>query len=78
MTPEKTILEKTILEKTILEKTILEKGMGVHVDDKLKFSNHTKIQVNKANRILHLIQCWCDILNADSLNTLYGTCKANI
>ena len=37
-------------------KTIRKKDLGVNVDNKLKFSNHTEIQVNKANRILHLIK----------------------
>ena len=54
-----------------LKKTIREKDLGVNVDNKLRFSNHTEIQVNKANRILHLIKRSYDILD------LCGTCKAN-
>ena len=54
-----------------LNKTIREKDLGVKVDNKLNFSNHTEIQVNKANRILHQIKRSYDILD------LCGTCKAN-
>ena len=55
----------------VLNKTIRGKALGVNVDNKLNFSNHTEIQVNKANRILHLIKRSYDILD------LCGTCKAN-
>ena len=40
----------------ILEKTEVERDLGVHVDQKLKFSIHTKIQTNKANTILGQIR----------------------
>ena len=64
-------IENSRGERMTLKKTILEKDLGVNVDNKLKFSSHTEIQVNKANRILHLIKRSHDTLD------LYGTCKAN-
>ena len=59
------------IEHMTLNKTIREKNLGVKVDNKLNFSNHTEIQVNKANRILHQIKRSYDIFD------LCGTCKAN-
>ena len=53
-----------------LEKVILEKDLEVNVDNKLKFSNYTEIQVNKAHRILHLTKHSYDLLDADSLKRL--------
>ena len=41
------------------------------MDKDLKFSWHTEIQVNKANRIVGLIRRSYDYLDGDSLKKLY-------
>ena len=42
-------------EDSILEKIEVERDLGVHIDHKPKFSTHTEIQTNKANKITGLI-----------------------
>ena len=56
---------------SILEKTEVERDLGVHVDQKLKFSTHTEIQTNKANKILRLIRCSYTQLDPKSMCMLY-------
>ncbi len=54
-----------------LDTTTLEKDLGVHVDNQLKFDQHTEKQVNKANKILGLIRRSYTFLDRDSTVTLY-------
>jgi len=56
-----------------LERTRVEKDLGVHIDDQLKFSDHTEIQVNKANKLLGLIRRSYTYLDKDCITTLYKT-----
>ena len=37
---------------TQLEETAIEKDLGMHIDNKLKFSDHINLAVNKAHNIL--------------------------
>ena len=55
----------------VLEITQVERDLGVHVDHKLKFSTHTEIQTNKANKILGLIRRSFTQLEAKSMCMLY-------
>ena len=56
---------------SILVKTEVERDLGVHVDQKLKFSTHTEIQTNKANKILGLIRYSYTQLDPKSMCMLY-------
>ena len=56
---------------SILEKTEVERDLGVHVDQKLKFSTRTEIQANKANKILGLIRCSYTRLDPKLMCMLY-------
>ena len=58
-------------EEVTLERTSVEKDLGVHVDDQLKFSQHTEIKVNKANKLLGMIRRSYTHLDKDSMTTLY-------
>ena len=57
--------------RSVLLSTELEKDLGVNMDPSLKFSKHTEIQVNKANRILGLIRRSYEFLDGESLKRLY-------
>jgi hypothetical protein len=54
-----------------LEKTEVEKDLGVHIDDKLKFTTHCQEKVNKANRILGYIRHTFKHLDKESFLLLY-------
>ena len=56
-----------------LEKTSIEKDLGVNVDNELKFSNHTEMQVNKGNKIIGLICRSFTYLDRNSMLTMYKT-----
>lgn len=58
-------------ENVTLEATSLEKDLGVNVDQELKFSKHTEIQVNKANRILGLVRRSYEYLDCESMKHLF-------
>ncbi len=58
-------------DEVTLETTELEKDLGVHIDPSLKFSKHTEIQVNKANRILGLIRRSYQYLDCDCFKKLF-------
>jgi hypothetical protein len=58
-------------EPRVLETTELEKDLGVQIDPELKFSRHTEIQVNKANRILGMIRRTFEFINAETMKKLY-------
>ena len=57
--------------RSVLLSTELEKDLGVNMDPSLKFSKHTEIKVNKANRILGLIRRSYEFLDGESLKRLY-------
>ena len=48
-----------------------EKDLGINIDNKLKFSKHIEIQVNKANKILGLIRRSYQFLDCKSLKQLF-------
>ena len=56
---------------TILQPTKLEKDLGVYVDEELKFHQHVRLSVKKANRILGLIRHTFNNLDETSLPLLY-------
>jgi hypothetical protein len=58
-------------QKVILESTDIEKDLGVNIDNQLKFSKHTEIQVNKANKLLGMIRRSYTYLDKESMLTLY-------
>ena len=58
-------------ERTQLCESMLERDLGVNVDNELKFSKHTAIQVNKANKILGLIRRSFEFLNCESMKMLF-------
>jgi len=58
-------------DNNILETTTLEKDLGIHIDPELKFSKHTELQVNKANRILAMIRRSYTHLDKESLKKLF-------
>lgn len=39
-----------------LEEAVVEKDLGVHVDNKLKFSEHSQNKVNTANKAMRYIK----------------------
>ena len=49
----------------------MESNLRVHVDHKLKFSTHTELQTNKANKILGLIRRSYTQLDPKSMCMLY-------
>ena len=57
--------------RSVLLSTEVEKDLGVNMDPSLKFSKHTEIQMNKANRILGLIRRSYELLDGESLKRLY-------
>ena len=58
-------------EPVELETTKLEKDLGVHIDDELKISQHTEIQVNRANKLLGLLRRSLTYLDEVSVCILY-------
>ena len=58
-------------ERTTLENTVLEKDLGVNIDPTLKFSLHTEMQVNKANKIMGLIRRSYQHLDPSSFKLLF-------
>ena len=54
-----------------LEKVSSEKDLGILIDDKLKFSEHINIKVNKANQILGCIKHTFKHLTKDVFKLLY-------
>ena len=61
------------LKRVPLTTTVCERDLGVHVDNELKFSLHTSIQVNKANRITGLIRRSYEYLDKESFRNLFST-----
>ena len=59
------------LDGTVLEETVEERDLGVLVDNKLKFENHIKGVVSKANRMLGLIKISFECLNKEMFLSLY-------
>jgi len=56
-----------------LESTPIEKGLGVFVDDALKFRDHVSYAVNKASRLLGLIRTTFSCIDEDTLPRLFTT-----
>ena len=54
-----------------LEHTSCEKDLGLNIDNQLKFSTHTSIQINKANRILGMIKRTFTELSIVSFKSLF-------
>ena len=67
------MFDSEVVEKVPLETTVCERDLGVHVDRELKFSMHTSIQVNKANKITGLIRRSYEYLDKDSFRNLFST-----
>ena len=57
--------------KQILETVELEKDLGVNIDNKLNFSQHIALQVNKGNRLVGLIRRNFLAMNKTSFSILY-------
>ena len=57
----------------VLETSMCERDLGVNVDSSLNFSNHTKIQVNKANSIFGLIRRSFVYIDKHSFKLLFNT-----
>ena len=60
-------------KKVKIDKTTCERDLGINVDSNLNFSNHTTIQVNKANKILGLIRRSFVHLDKVSFRLLFTT-----
>ena len=56
---------------TPLEETLLEKDLGVHIDNKLKFSDHINLAAKKTNSILGMIRRSYTYLDNENFNNLY-------
>ena len=54
-----------------IKTTTCEKDLGVYIDSELKFSQHTKTQTNKANRIVGLIRRSFTHLDIHSFKILF-------
>ena len=67
-----TLWEKNLSnEREVLKNTELEKDFDVNVDPELKFSKHIEIQVNKANKILGLIQRSYKYMDKEMLKNVF-------
>ena len=60
----------TMGEDTI-EKSDVEKDLGVHIDSKLKFTEHINLSVKKANQKLGIIRRNFHYLDKEAFTTLY-------
>ena len=54
-----------------LETTEMERDLGVNVDAQLEFDKHIEMQVNKANKLLGMIQRSYTFLDFESMLQLY-------
>ena len=54
-----------------LEKVQTEKDLGIHLDDRLKFSEHINTKINKANQILGCLRHTFKHMTKDVFNLLY-------
>ena len=50
-----------------LETATEENGLGVIIDEKLKFDKHTEVQANKANKVLGLLRRSFETLDNETL-----------
>ena len=54
-----------------LEKVQTEKDLGIHLDERLKFSEHINTKINKANQILGCLRHTFKHMTKDVFNLLY-------
>ena len=62
-----------MLNDTTLSKSTEEKDLGVLIDNELKFINHIKGIVAKANRMIGLIKISFENIDEDMFINLYNT-----
>ena len=58
-------------ERVNLNSTKAEKDLGILIDTELQFSQHTEVQVNKANRILGMIRRSYEYIDCKSMKLLF-------
>jgi len=59
------------VSNVVLEETMVEKDLGVNIDNQLKYSQHTEIKVNKANKLLGMIRRSYTYIDPESMTILY-------
>ena len=55
----------------VLDETVCEKDLGVHVDNELKFHQHSSIAIKKANQVLGAIKESCCTRDRTTIPLLY-------
>ena len=55
-----------------LETSDCEKDLGVNIDKDLKYSKHSEVASNKANRIMGMIKCSFNYIDKKIFNCIYS------
>jgi len=58
------------VSSVMLEETVVEKDLVVNIDNQLKYSQHTEIKVNKANKLLGMIRRSYTYIDLESMTIL--------